>query len=258
MENILALTVIIALLFSSFGVYLCLRFAQRLNLVDVPNGRSSHSKPTPRGGGLGLILGVLASAALFLVLGKELPGWSFWVGLMIVAGIGLWDDARGGLRISVRLLAQLVAASLIVVFSGRFTHLPLPAPVDLPLGALSYPISVLWIVAVLNFYNFMDGIDGLAGSQALVTGMALAFMANGETAWLGAAIVGSSLGFLFFNWHPAKIFLGDVGSYSLGFMLASAPFLQGTGEAHKFTMLVGMSLCIFNPYDTHPKMARQF
>ncbi|MEW6498846.1 MAG: glycosyltransferase family 4 protein [Cyanobacteriota bacterium] len=239
------LTTLTTFVFSLLGVYAYIRFARRYHIMDIPNVRSSHSQPVPRGGGIGLLLGIGVSAALASILGVELPSWPIWLGLVLVAGVGFWDDLRGELQVPIRLLAQLCAALLVVSFSGRLTSLPLPPPADLSLNGLGYLISVIWILAVLNFFNFMDGIDGIAGSQALITGIALAFAVGMEGAWLGATIAGSSLGFLLLNWQPAKIFLGDIGSYSLGFMLAAAPLQYGSERASRLTMLVGLSLWMF-------------
>ncbi len=144
-----------------------------------------------------------------------------------------------------RLLGQLGAALLVVIFSGRLGRVPLPAPLNVSLGAFGWALSVLWIVAFINFFNFMDGIDGLAGLQALVAGAVMLFTPNGTMAWVGAAIVGASSAFLLFNWHPAKIFLGDIGSYSLGYLIAIAPFLQDGRGVETGFLLVALAVSLF-------------
>lgn len=245
MNGELALCFLAALSFSIFGVLLALRIARRLSVVDVPSHRSSHSAPIPRGGGLGVQIGVGASALVFFLLGNRLPGWPFWSGTGLMLATGLLDDIKGGLPATARLLFQSVAAALVIAFSGRLLTLPLPSPLDASLGWSGAVISFIWIIAVINFFNFMDGIDGIAGSQAVVTGITLAVILPGEYRWLGLSIAGSSLGFLVFNWQPAKIFMGDVGSYSLGFMLAASPFLGGSESSSPVAMLVGLSLWMF-------------
>lgn len=245
MNKPLLLTFITALLFSALGVFVTLRLALRFNIIDTPNARSLHVSPTPRGGGLGILLGAGIAAAVGAITGVKLPSWELWAGLGLMMAVGLWDDISGGIHFSIRLTAHLGAALLVVAFLGDLSTFPLPEPLNISLNGIGAIFALIWIVVVINFYNFMDGIDGLAGTQALITGVALAIATSGETAWLGSAMAGACLGFLFFNWHPAKIFLGDVGSYSLGYMLAAAPFLQGSGNSSQLTMLIGLSLWLF-------------
>ena len=183
----------------------------RKRVVDKPNERSSHSAPTPRGGGLGLIVGVAAGllAATWGGLGVG-PGW-FWACVGVVALVGLADDASGGLSPGLRLVAQLVVASVAVVASGPLPRVPLPPPLDFRLGVFGYFVGVIWIVGVINIYNFLDGIDGYAAVQGIVAGLGAALILGGHTLPIGVCIAGACAGFLVFNWHPAKVFLGDVG-----------------------------------------------
>lgn len=230
---------------SALGVYIVLHLAPRYGIIDVPNARSSHDKPTPRGGGIGILLGISFALILGYVLNLKMPPWQLWVGLGLVAVAGLYDDAKGGSHVLVRLAAHIGAASLIILTLGKLERFPLPVPLDFPLHGFGYVVSFIWFISVINFFNFMDGIDGIAGLQTIVVGLALALSAAGNTAWLGAALVGASLGFLFFNWNPAKIFLGDVGSYSLGFLIASAPYLDRQAAVSPLLMLVALSIWFF-------------
>jgi Fuc2NAc and GlcNAc transferase len=230
---------------SALGVFITLRLAPRYGIIDVPNVRSSHEKPTPRGGGIGILFGVLCALFLGYILGIETPPWQLWAGTSLVAVVGFYDDVKGGSRVLVRLIAHMGAASLIIFSLGKLECFPLPPPLDFPLYGFGYVISFIWFISVINFFNFMDGIDGIAGFQSVITGLVLAFAVSGDAAWLGAALAGASLGFLFFNWHPAKIFLGDVGSYSLGFLVASAPFLNKHVAVSPVLMLVALSMWFF-------------
>jgi len=166
-------------------------------------------------------------------------------GAALVALVGLLDD-RYRLPPLVRLAAHLAAAGLLVAVAGPLVRLPLPSPLDVPLGPAGAPLAILWIVVVINFYNFMDGLDGLAAVQALITGGALALAgADPLCGVLGAAIAGGSAGFLPFNWAPARIFLGDVGSGLLGYTLAAIPFLAPPETRDGVVLLVGTSLWLF-------------
>ncbi len=147
----------------------------------------------------------------------------------MVALVGLVDDVRGGIPILIRLCAQLGAAGLVVWGTGGLTHLPLPEPFRVELGLAAIPLTMFWIVGVTNVYNFLDGIDGYAATQGVIVGITFACLAPvGPIGLVGFAICGGCLGFLPYNWHRAKVFMGDVGSLSLGFLAASLP-LQATG-----------------------------
>ncbi|MEI8394093.1 MAG: glycosyltransferase family 4 protein [Rhodospirillaceae bacterium] len=179
---------------------------RRRAILDHPNERSSHAVPTPRGGGWG-------------ILPIMLPGWAlFGVDPRLLAGLALlaavsWVDDRRNLSPGPRLLAQAVAVALGLaalgpepVFQGW-----LPSGLDLVLAGLCW----LWF---LNLFNFMDGIDGLAGSEAVSIAAGLALVAPGAGA-PGALLAGAAFGFLIWNWQPAKVFMGDVGSIPLGYGL---------------------------------------
>lgn len=214
--------VLVAACLSALATWRVRRHALLSGMLDVPNTRSSHSRPTPRGGGLAMVLAIAlglmglgswsaVDAGIFL-----LPG----IAGMGVAGIGYLDDKRSVPampRFGVHLLAATIAAATLL---NQSEALPL---VDGVPGWLALAISVLGIVWSINLFNFMDGIDGIAGSQAVFVAGAAAMLASPDAnAWTGACALtaGAGLGFLAWNWPPAKIFMGDVGSGFLGFWLA--------------------------------------
>jgi UDP-N-acetylmuramyl pentapeptide phosphotransferase/UDP-N-acetylglucosamine-1-phosphate transferase len=219
---------------------------RRRGMLDVPNSRSSHEVPVPRGGGLGLLVGLGAGLVISAVYGAPVPGWPILLGLLLMAGLGSLEDFDGGLPVFARLISQIAAATVVVWQAGPLQRLPLPAPLDVELGAFGWPLSLVWIVAVLNIFNFLDGIDGFAAVQGVVAGLGLA--AVGWGSWLGPlglAIAGACFGFLFHNWHPARIFMGDVGSLSLGFLLAVSPFGEGQGRSPMLVFAAGLCLWFF-------------
>lgn len=191
-----------ALLISVGVIWLRLRFAS-IGL-DQPGHRSLHSRPTPHGGGLGVVLAVLA---IGLWIGVPM----LWLlGVAVLALLSLVDDWRH-LPFWVRLLVHLAVAAVVV-----FLH---------PAASLAATFALLVLIAwSINAYNFMDGADGLAGSMAVVGfgAYAAGFALAGATVLsaLSAALFGAAAGFLVFNWHPARIFMGDVGSIPLGFLAA--------------------------------------
>jgi Fuc2NAc and GlcNAc transferase len=214
-------------------------------LIDIPNGRSSHQVPTPRGGGIGIIAGI--SAGLFTAWLLEIPLISFelMIGAAIIAGVGFVDDRMGGLRASLRFVLQSVAAGIVVYRFGGLTWLPLPEPFNVSLGFLAIPMALLWILVVTNIYNFLDGIDGFAAVQGASVGLAIAFLGDGVFTSIGFAVAGACTGFALHNWHPAKVFMGDVGSGTLGFLLAALPFQLSPGSRSTIVMAIVIFLWFF-------------
>ena len=218
--------------------------ARRLGLLDRPNPRSSHQTVVPRGGGVAIALGSLGALALA---GTGLGGRATPVllGAVALAAVGLCDD-RFSLPAGVRVAAQLLVAFAVVFALGGLDRAPLPSPLDVPLGAAGAAVAVVWIVAVVNFYNFLDGIDGLAALQGLLTGLGVALAGWDPFASLvGAALAGGCAAFLLFNWSPARIFLGDVGSLLLGFAFAALPLLAAPADRPRALFFVALSLWLF-------------
>jgi UDP-N-acetylmuramyl pentapeptide phosphotransferase/UDP-N-acetylglucosamine-1-phosphate transferase len=180
-------------------------------ILDRPNERSAHTIPVPRGGGLAIL------AVLLPVWAYVEPGlWPLLLAAAVLGAAGWWDDVRG-LGPWPKLIVQVLAVALGMHEVGPLTHGFLPLPLDLVLVGLIW----LWFV---NLFNFMDGIDGIAGVEAVCIGLGLSaiglwFTDFGDLAALSTGLAGAVLGFLYWNWHPAKLFLGDVGSQALGFLI---------------------------------------
>jgi Fuc2NAc and GlcNAc transferase len=219
--------------------------ALRGGLVDQPNARSSHDRSVARGGGVPILLAAAAGLALA---GPSALGTAPLVvilGGLVLAAIGFCDD-RFDLSPPTRLVFHFSAAVAVVWASGGWQRLPLPHPLDAELGWWGGPLAVVWIVAVVNFYNFLDGIDGLAAAQGTITGVGLALAGwDAFAAACGAAVAGACAGFLLHNWAPARIFMGDVGSGALGFVFASLPFLAPPPQRARAVFFVAISLWFF-------------
>lgn len=216
---------ILAFLMSAIGTGVARFVALKAGILDIPNSRSSHVIPTPRGGGVAIALVTLIVILWRSQIG-DLPGWpviSLLIGGGIVAFIGAIDD-RYGLNAVIRLIVQFVAASIVVFDVDLVAEIPLPAEV-LNVSWLGSIIALIGIVWLINVYNFMDGIDGLAGTEAatVAVGASLVFAGVGSTgtAILCIYIFFAATGFLLWNWPPAKVFLGDVGSNFLGFLFGT-------------------------------------
>jgi Fuc2NAc and GlcNAc transferase len=199
--------------------------AIRVKALDMPNARSSHASPTPRGGGIAIVLMSLAGMSALAWLGWiEAPLFYALVGGgAAVALVGHLDD-RGRIGIAGRFTVHIAAAIWATLWLGGITEIHWGENV-INLGYLGTLLAVLGIVWALNLFNFMDGIDGIAASQAIFmagAGATFALIAgiSGSTPAACLVLAGASLGFLAWNWPPARIFMGDVGSGYLGFALA--------------------------------------
>ena len=200
-------------------------------ILDIPNARSSHQQPTPRGGGMAIVSVTLAGWLAYILLMSP-PNWTalklFLIGAGSIALISGLDDLHP-LPSRVRLIWHCLVAGLVVWGVGYWDAIELPVWGQFQLGWFGPAITLLWIIGLTNAYNFMDGIDGLAASQGVVAGLGWAilggFIGQPLVAMLGLLLAAGSMGFLGFNWAPARVFMGDVGSAFLGYSFAVLPVL---------------------------------
>lgn len=197
------------------------KIAVNLGAVDQPNNRKVHTKVMPRMGGLAIYLSFLFGYGLFSR--NLVDGWPILFGGFIIIVVGMLDDMYQ-LQAKVKLLGQLLAAS-VTVFGGVQMHfITLPIFDRIEFGMLAIPISLIWVIGVTNAINLIDGLDGLAAGVSSIILATLAFLAfaTGDLfiGLLSLILLGSTLGFLTFNFHPAKIFMGDTGSLFLGYMIS--------------------------------------
>ncbi|WP_245626131.1 MraY family glycosyltransferase [Stenotrophomonas humi] len=190
--------------------WLAIRYAIKRQLVDMPGERRSHKVSTPRGGGIGIVVSVLLAcfAVALLYPAAAVPAGVFAIGLMMVAGIGWWDDHRS-LPALPRLLVHLLAAILLglLVWMGSGS-------------VIKALFCTLLAVSLINIWNFMDGINGLAVTQAILVAIGAAFLLPFPYALAGLVTAAACLGFLPFNFPRARVFMGDVGSGALGYVMA--------------------------------------
>jgi UDP-N-acetylmuramyl pentapeptide phosphotransferase/UDP-N-acetylglucosamine-1-phosphate transferase len=207
----MATWLLLHLLVGASGAWLARRYALQRNLVDQPGERRSHSVPTPRSGGVGIVVAMLAGGSLLFVRHDAVPMLGFaLVGFAIVAAIGLADDHRP-LSPWLRLAVQALAAGLLALGAWWTWQ-------DAWLSLAAFGLAMV----LTNVWNFMDGIDGIATTQAMLVAMAIAIAgAAGWIAWVAAGLLAACLGFLPFNFPKARLFLGDVGSGAIGFLLAA-------------------------------------
>lgn len=223
------LLTVIAFVLSILLTPLTGKLAFKWGATDKPNERKVHAKIMPRMGGLAIFLSFLLTLLLaFILFGENLVTqmsiMPFLAGALIIVVIGIFDDIYE-LRAGAKLLGQIAAALIIVIWGGvevEFINLPFQG--ELHFGLLSIPITVIWIVGITNAINLIDGLDGLAGGVSTIALITIAVMAvvKGDifVATIALIVTGSTLGFLKYNFHPAKIFMGDTGAMFLGYIIA--------------------------------------
>jgi len=259
LNNIIIVFILIVVFILSFGMtYLVKQFALNKNIIDTPNLRSSHTVPTPCGGGLAIVLAFYSAVLVFYFIGllqdSVLIGL---LGLASIAIIGLIDDHQP-IPARYRLMVHFVAAVWACYWLGV---IPWGDGESDLLTYSAWGVSVFYLVWLLNLYNFMDGIDGIATVEAItVVSSATLLVFLGDFAWhlyLMMALVAALLGFLFWNWPPAKIFMGDVGSTFIGIIIGALSLITTNNGSLDFTVWI-ILLAVFITDATYTLLVRLF
>lgn len=244
----------------SFGATpFVMKLAYKINALDIPDGgRHIHKKTTPLIGGLGIFVGFFISVLVFAKYTDSIIALvGILLGSMIIVGMGIYDDSRD-MRARSKLIIQIIAAALVVFCGVTVDYISVPSFIAhggiFNLNWIKYPITILWIVAVTNAVNLIDGLDGLAAGVSSIATFSLFFISviqdNVEAAVISAALAGGCLGFLPYNMNPAKIFMGDTGSQFLGFMLAIISVLGLSKGAVIISFLVPFVILGIPLFDT--------
>ena len=199
-----------------------------------------HKRPVPRIGGVAIVTAVAICA--FIWVDMDGPWRGIMVGFLLAAAIGFVDDVRG-VPPSIKMAAIVAVACIPVIgYDVTFNHVTLPLVGDHDLGWIAYPITIVWIAAVSNLVNLIDGMDGLAAGIVGIAACSYAILGASfgreNAAVLSAIVCGATLAFLVFNYHPARIFMGDTGALALGFLLAAIA-VQGVMKTAATIALVG-------------------
>ncbi|AQX53205.1 MraY family glycosyltransferase [Priestia flexa] len=218
----LYLTLFICFISSILVTPLVKKLAFKIGATDKPNQRKVHQKIMPRLGGLAIFISFLIG--YFLLQPTSPYALAIIIGSFIIIITGVLDDMME-LSAKIKLSGQLLAALIVVVYGGvQVQYINLPFNGSLELGVLSIPLTIIWIVGITNAINLIDGLDGLAAgvsSIVLITISGMAIMMNDVfVTSMGFILLGSTLGFLLYNFHPAKIFMGDTGALFLGYMIS--------------------------------------
>lgn len=215
--------ILVVFLFVVLIMPLIMKVAEHVNALDIPNERKVHKKPMPRLGGLGIFLGFLLGYMLFCSQTPQMI--SILIGSFILILVGMIDDIKP-IKALTKFCGQLIAA-IIVVYYGNIIMKDISAyGLYINFGIFAKPITIFFILGVINCLNLIDGLDGLAGGIATIFFVTISIIIsimgiyNGLDASLSLIMIGATLGFLVYNFHPAKIFMGDSGSMFLGYIIA--------------------------------------
>jgi len=244
-------------------------FALKRGLVVAPRSRDSHKKPLPRIGGLAIFAAFLIVTTTYFILmnpsanisdgywfGIDKKIVSIWLASLIIVSVMLVDDLRG-LSAPTKLLAQIITVAIIVASGIGIDHFPNPFGAAINLNSVYVPLNIfgtvyhfslwsdiltlVWLVGMMNVVNFIDGVDGLAAGVSGIAAITLFLLSlivgQGALAMIAIILAGSVFGFLVWNFHPAKIFMGDSGSMFLGLMLGVLPLISGGKLATAFLVL---------------------
>ncbi|MFE8701705.1 glycosyltransferase family 4 protein [Cytobacillus sp. FJAT-54145] len=230
---------------------LVIKFAIKIGAVDKPNERKVHLKLMPRLGGLAIFIGVVAGYFTAGLHTQKVTAIS--LGAILIIIIGILDD-KYELSAKVKFAGQLVVAGLIVASGLTVDVLTIPYIGDFELGMWSYPITIFWIVAITNAINLIDGLDGLSAGISAIGIATIAILAglNGKMLifTISLILLGSIIGFLFHNFHPAKIFMGDTGALFLGYSISILSLLGLYKSVTLFSFLVPVIILGVPVFDT--------
>jgi UDP-GlcNAc:undecaprenyl-phosphate GlcNAc-1-phosphate transferase len=214
-------------------------FAIKVGALDAPDDRKVHTRPIPRMGGLAIYAAFVLAVLASMYVSREIMG--LLVGGTVILIVGIIDDLKP-LPARVKLLGQIVAAAVLVMFDIRIEWLTNPFGEMIYVEYLAIPLTILWVVGLTNTVNLIDGLDGLAAGVSTIASVTILLVALQQNFWtvavLTAALAGSALGFLQHNFNPAKIFMGDTGSMFLGYMLAAISILGAVKSAATIALIV--------------------
>jgi UDP-GlcNAc:undecaprenyl-phosphate/decaprenyl-phosphate GlcNAc-1-phosphate transferase len=240
-----------ALLTSLLITPLVIKIAHLIGVVDKPNARKVHAKVMPRLGGLAIFAGVVAGYFIGGLYNEKITGIT--VGALIIMVVGILDD-KYELSAKVKLMGQLLSAAAVVGSGLTVDIITIPFVGTFELGLWTYPITVFWIIAITNAINLIDGLDGLSAGISSIVISTIAVMAGfaGKSLILMLCVIllGSTLGFLYHNFYPAKIFMGDTGALFLGYSISVVSLLGLYKSVTLFSFVVPVIILGVPIFDT--------
>ncbi len=265
---------LIAIIGTAAVTPLVIKLAWRVDAVDYPDGRRVNTKPTPRLGGVAIFIGLILALGFIVVvnvidpdllhirgLNKDINYYGVGVAMVVIFITGFFDDVYQ-IRPLVKFLGQIIAAIIACASGVLFSHFLNPfGPGVIDIGWLAYPVTVFYLVAFANIINLIDGLDGLASGVVLICAGALFFLSvtrgGMDAAIMAIALVGVCGGFLFFNFYPAKIFLGDSGALLLGFSLGLVSLFGVVRATALISLLIPVVIAGIPVIDTFTSIVRR-
>ena len=248
---------------------LIMNLAERVGAIDQPNERKIHIRPIPRLGGVAVFIAFLLALGVQTIAQTELSsswitqreGVAFFIALLGIFLLGIWDDIRS-LKPFEKFLVQIVLGSLAYIAGFRISEIQSPLIDFARAGIIDYVLTILWIVGITNAVNLIDGLDGLASGISILSAMTLFAVSlinqDSATAMVALVLAGSLIGFLRYNFNPAKIFLGDSGSLFVGFALALLSIRSSVGASSTTALAVPLLALGVPIIDTTLAMVRRF
>ncbi|QEN05667.1 undecaprenyl/decaprenyl-phosphate alpha-N-acetylglucosaminyl 1-phosphate transferase [Thiospirochaeta perfilievii] len=257
----LTLSILLPLVLNLIFTPIIIAVAHKKNLFDVTDHRKTHVGNIPRLGGIGIFLATVISAITMYILIKSSVSISFYIAISIIFISGIVDDVKP-VRAYVKLLTQIAASLTLIVGGFTLSHIYIPfIGYNLDFGILKYPITFIWVIGVTNALNLLDGMDGQAGGVSVIASITIGIVALllGQTniTVICFILAGSLIGFLNYNLPPAKIFMGDSGSLTIGFFLAAAPLLFQDTDVKGRVLLVGIAVLLIPIFDVFSAMIRR-
>lgn len=247
------LHLVFGLVIAGLSAFVTAMLIRHIKAFDVPNERSSHTAVTPRGGGIAIVSAFLVAILIVHLVGHTVPihapyFFGFLFSSFVIAVLSFYDDFHI-VSFKVKLGGQIIAI-IVGLYSGIVIDvLHLPFLGEVYIGIWAYPLTFLWILGLTNAYNFIDGLDGLAASTAVIAAVFfsyISFQQGSHFIYLASmALAAASFGFLIFNWSPARIFMGDVGSTFLGLVFAVMAVIAARYD-HSHTSLFVVPLLLFH------------
>ncbi len=267
----MTLTAFIKHLFFAFSLFLfssviCWKIIRGSKIIDTPNHRSSHTSPTPTAGGIAIVTTFfLGMGIIYLVADKTMITQKFFMGFtfssLLIAGMSFYDDYKQK-PLALRLITQMVAILAVMAFGIVINRIDLPFLSNAASGAGGYLITFVWILGLTNAYNFMDGLNGMAGGNAVITSLFLCLISFSQgsnfTYIVCYTLIAGTSGFLIFNFPKGKLFMGDVGSTFLGFTFATLAIISSLYDNAHTSFLVVPLLLFHFIYDTFFTFIRRF
>jgi UDP-GlcNAc:undecaprenyl-phosphate GlcNAc-1-phosphate transferase len=251
---------LISFLFSLVFTSLIRRFCIKHNLLDFPEKRKIHTNPTPRLGGIAIFLAFNLSLWIVLIWERSILNFDFnyllgfLLGGIVVFALGIYDDLKS-IKAFWKIVFQSLAILILILFGLRINLLYLPFFKAVNLGIFSFPVTFIWCLVIINAFNLIDGLDGLAAGLSVIASLTLLgvgiFLDIKLISFISLAVLGACLGFLRYNYPPAKIFMGDSGSLYTGYVFASlgviCPIKSFTAMA-MFVPLLALGIPIFETF----------